>query len=61
MKYKLVLIAFISFILISFSTDINVKIKIKDGIASVDGKPYLKVKKCNQLHKECSVRNLKDE
>lgn len=37
------------------------KVKIKKGIAYVDGKEYLKPSKCGLFQSECSISNLKGE
>lgn len=47
-------------ILLSLSTQYTLaqKIKVKDNIAFVDEKPYLKVSDCGMFKEECSISNL---
>lgn len=57
-----VLTIFLSFFFISFQANAQkTKIKIKDGIASVDGKPYLKWKKINSVEASISSLNVDEE
>lgn len=48
------------FIAIAFSTPFAVaqKVRIKDKIAYVDDKPYVKVSDCGNYDEECSISNL---
>lgn len=54
MKHILLLAAFV------FSVQFSVaqKVKIKDNIAYVDDKPYVKVSDCGMFKEECSISNL---
>lgn len=54
MRYFLILISF------AFSTQFSSaqKIKIKDNIAYVDDRPYVKVSDCGIFKEECSISNL---
>jgi len=47
-------------ILVSLSTQFTLaqKIKVKDNIAYVDEKPYVKVSDCGMFKEECSISNL---
>jgi len=47
-------------IIFAFSTQFTVaqKVKIKDNIAYVDDKPYVKVSDCGMFKEDCSISNL---
>lgn len=48
----------LSLVLISFNCALAQDVKIKDNIAYVDGKEYLKVSDCGMFKEECSISNL---
>lgn len=54
MKNLILIVAIICSIQTSFAQ----KVKIKDNIAYVDEKPYVKVSDCGIWKEECSVSNL---